>query len=103
LKELQNYVKQNHTTGTSWNPRVCIFLFELITDLIKGEDAASYKVSGSASSDSGSAPPPPPGPAPPPPPALDLSSSSSASSGPDMSAVFNALNQGEGVTKGTLS
>jgi adenylyl cyclase-associated protein len=86
LKELQTYVKQNHTTGTTWNPR--------------GEDATSFKSSGSSAPQTGSAPPPPPGPAPPPPPALDTSSSPTASSGPDMSAVLSALNKGEDVTKG---
>ncbi|KAM0792418.1 hypothetical protein ACM66B_005096 [Microbotryomycetes sp. NB124-2] len=93
LVELQKYVKQHHTTGTSWNP--------------KGVPAETYNA-GAASSGSAAAaappppPPPPPAPAapsaPPPPPA---GGASPAGAGPaDMGAVFSQLNQGEAITKG---
>jgi len=80
LKELQVYIKKNHTTGLEWNRN--------------GGDASSF--SSSSSSSSGSAPPPPPGP-PPPPPVLDTSSSSK---GPDMSNLFAELSKGTEVTSG---
>ena len=84
LKELQNYIKKNHTTGTTWNPR--------------GEDATAASLgSSSAAAASDDSAPPPPGP--PPPPAVDLSAAP-AKAGPDMSNIFAALNKGEGVTGG---
>jgi len=78
LKELQNYIKRNHTTGLTWNPH--------------GADASK---ASPPSTSSGAAPPPPPGPAPPPP---VISPSSGAT--PDMGNVFAALNKGDGVTSG---
>jgi len=83
LKELQVYVKKNHTTGLTWNP--------------KGGDASAFQPSSSSSS-SGSVPPPP---GPPPPPPADFSaSSSSKSKAPDMGGVFAELNKGTDISKG---
>jgi adenylyl cyclase-associated protein len=79
LKELQAYIKKNHTTGLTWNP--------------KGGDASSSQTSSSSIA------PPPPGPPPPAPPPVEVSSHS-GSAPPDMSGVFAALNKGEEITKG---
>jgi adenylyl cyclase-associated protein len=94
LKALSAFVKQNHTTGISWNA--------------KGGNALDFAGSGAApaasSSGAGGPPPPaggPPPPGPPPPAASGAGSSSSSSSGDaDMSGVFAALSKGEGVTSG---
>jgi adenylyl cyclase-associated protein len=77
LKELQTFIKKNHTTGLTWNP--------------KGGDASSASVGSESASSSGA--PPPPGPPPPPP-------VESFTAGPDMSGVFSAISKGEGVTQG---
>jgi len=79
LKELQAYIKKNHTTGLTWNP--------------KGGDASEAVSEGFSTG----APPPPPGP---PPPADDTPSTSSNKSGPDMSGLFSAINKGTDVSKG---
>jgi len=93
LKELQNYVKKHHTTGTAWNPR-------------GGDAEAALASLGSGSASTPAAPakseedvPPPPMGAPPAPTA-PTPSQSSGSSGPDMNAVFASINKGEGVTSG---
>ncbi|KPV75862.1 uncharacterized protein RHOBADRAFT_52879 [Rhodotorula graminis WP1] len=99
LEDLRKYIMAHHTTGLTWNP--------------KGADPTTYKPSASASAApaSGGAPPPPPpppppaAPAPPPPPpaggaTAPAPASTSSGGGGDMSSVFAALNQGEGVTKG---
>jgi adenylyl cyclase-associated protein len=80
LKELQNFIKKNHTTGLTWNAK-------------GGEASASSAKASSSAPSSGGAPPPP---GPPPPPA-DLGQ---VKAGPDMSNVFSALSKGEGVTSG---
>jgi len=83
LKDLFTYIKKHHTTGVSWNAR--------------GTDASSFSAPSSAPETSGA--PPPPGP--PPPPMFDAPPpSTSTGTGPDMGAVFNALNKGESVTSG---
>ncbi|KAK6960044.1 adenylyl cyclase-associated protein 2 [Biomphalaria glabrata] len=88
LTELQNYIKQYHTTGLSWNPR--------------GGDAKSVSASSAATPPpppaGGGPPPPPPPPGPPPPP--DMSSSSSKKDDDAKAALFAQLNKGEDVTKG---
>jgi len=81
LKELQVYVKKNHTTGLEWNPR--------------GGDASSAQVSSS----SDSSVPPPPGP-PPPPVFVADDSSSGKGPAPDMSGLFAELNKGTDISKG---
>jgi len=89
LKELQNYVKKHHTTGTAWNAR-------------GGDAEAALKAVSSGSSapaQSDDVPPPPTG-APPAPTAPTPTQSSSGGSGPDMNAIFASINKGEGVTSG---
>jgi len=81
LKELQVFIKKNHTTGLEWNPR--------------GGDASSAQVSSSSSG--GSAPPPPPGP--PPPPIVD-SGNTGKPAAPDVSGLFAELNKGTDISKG---
>lgn len=75
LNELQAYVKANHTTGLTWNPK------------------------GGVASAGAPPPPPPSAPLPPPPPApgaLDMSSSGSNTRG----ELLSALNKGSDITKG---
>jgi adenylyl cyclase-associated protein len=85
LKDLIPYIKKNHTTELSWNP--------------KGGDALSFSGGAAAPAQaSGGAPPPPPGPPPPAPPPAPAAGA--ASSGPDVGALFAALNKGEAVTSG---
>jgi len=79
LKELQNFIKQYHTTGLSWNPQ--------------GGDASSASVSAPSS---GSSAPPAPGP----PPAEASSSAPSKSAAPDSNALFAALSKGTDISKG---
>jgi adenylyl cyclase-associated protein len=86
LKDLIPYIKKYHTTELSWNPR--------------GGDALSFNGGASAPASSGGAPPPPPGPPPPPPPSFDAPASSHGGNAPDTSALFAALNKGEGITSG---
>uniref|UniRef100_A0A3P9L4J2 CAP, adenylate cyclase-associated protein 1 (yeast) n=1 Tax=Oryzias latipes TaxID=8090 RepID=A0A3P9L4J2_ORYLA len=81
--ELQNYIKEHHTTGLTWSKT--------------GPVASS-----SAAPPAGGCPaPPPPGPPPPPPPA-DLSGSSSGGGGgaDTRNALFASLNKGADITKG---
>jgi len=84
LKDLIPYIKKNHTTELSWNPR--------------GGDALSFAGGAAPAPSSGGAPPPPPGPPPPPPPTFD--SAPAAPSGPNMGALFASLNKGDAVTSG---
>jgi len=77
LKELQVYIKKNHTTGTTWNPR--------------GGDASSASASAPSAPAAPTGPPPPPAGAPAP--------TASKPAG-DMNNVFAALSKGEGVTSG---
>lgn len=78
LTELQQFIKQYHTTGLVWS----------------GKGAAPA---------SGAAPPPPPigsCPPPPPPPTFDLSNMNLGEGGPDeRSALFAEINQGENITR----
>lgn len=77
LTELQQYIKQYHTTGLVWS----------------GKGAAPA---------SGAAPPPPPMggcPPPPPPPTFDMSNMSLGEGNDDRSALFAEINQGENITK----
>ncbi|XP_073827477.1 adenylyl cyclase-associated protein 1 isoform X3 [Musca autumnalis] len=77
LTELQQYIKQNHTTGLVWS----------------GKGAAPA---------SGAVPPPPPMggcPPPPPPPTFDMSNMSLDGGADERSALFAEINQGENITK----
>uniref|UniRef100_A0A182P2C0 Adenylyl cyclase-associated protein n=1 Tax=Anopheles epiroticus TaxID=199890 RepID=A0A182P2C0_9DIPT len=77
LTELQQYIKQHHTTGLVWS----------------GKDKPA---SGGASVP----PPPPPGGLPPPPPVMPLGDLSAGGAGDDRSALFAQINQGADITKG---
>ncbi|EAA43629.4 AGAP010175-PA [Anopheles gambiae str. PEST] len=77
LTELQQYIKQHHTTGLVWS----------------GKDKPTV---GGASVP----PPPPPGGLPPPPPMMPLGDLSADGSGDDRSALFAQINQGADITKG---
>ncbi|EAT34722.1 AAEL013074-PA [Aedes aegypti] len=77
LTELQQYIKQHHTTGLVWAGK-------------------NKPVVGGA----GAPPPPPPCGLPPPPPMMPLGDVSAAGAGDDRSALFAQINQGEDITKG---
>ncbi|XP_076083669.1 adenylyl cyclase-associated protein 1-like isoform X1 [Mytilus galloprovincialis] len=86
LSTLQSYIKENHTTGLSWNPQ--------------GGNALSVTKSGPAS---GGAPPPPgaPLPPPPPPPPAPTPESGDNNGGDDSRAqLFESLQKGTDITKG---
>lgn len=72
LTELQQYIKQNHTTGLVWSGKT-------------------------APASVGAAPPPPPPPVLPP--IGDLSMNNLAAGGDERSALFAQINQGEDITK----
>ncbi|KAE8281807.1 Adenylyl cyclase-associated protein 1 [Larimichthys crocea] len=80
--ELQNYIKQHHTTGLTWSK--------------SGPVATASAAPPSAPA--GGPPPPPPGP---PPPSLDISSGGSGGGGSDnRNALFASINKGSDITKG---
>uniref|UniRef100_A0A3B4YE75 Adenylyl cyclase-associated protein n=1 Tax=Seriola lalandi dorsalis TaxID=1841481 RepID=A0A3B4YE75_SERLL len=81
--ELQNYIKQHHTTGLTWS---------------KSGPIASATAAPPCAPAGGCPPPPPPGPPPPP---MDLSTSSSggANSGDERNALFASINKGSDITK----
>ncbi|KAK7205779.1 adenylate cyclase associated N terminal-domain-containing protein [Myxozyma melibiosi] len=94
LTNLQAFVKKNHTTGPSWNP--------------KGEDLATVLASSKskeAAAPTPAAPPapaaggPPPPPPPPPSSVFQVSSEPSAPAG-GIGAVFAEINKGSSVTSG---
>ncbi|XP_078123493.1 adenylyl cyclase-associated protein 1 [Sander vitreus] len=83
--ELQNYIKEHHTTGLTWS---------------KSGAVASASAAPPSAPAGGCPPPPPPGP---PPPAMDLSGSSGGGgdSGADnRNALFAAINKGSNITSG---
>ncbi|OQV12504.1 Adenylyl cyclase-associated protein 1 [Hypsibius exemplaris] len=90
LQQLQAFVKKNHTTGVSWNPR--------------GNDLSGVSHSNSASrSLGGGGPPPPPGPPPPMDPQLFKCNfpPQPQHDGPDVrAALFQELNKGDKVSSG---
>ncbi|XP_053673894.1 uncharacterized protein LOC128724154 [Anopheles nili] len=79
LTELQQYIKQHHTTGLVWS----------------GKDKP-------ATGGAAVPPPPPPGGLPPPPPMMPLGDLSAGAGGvgDDRSALFAQINQGADITKG---
>ena len=87
LSELQAYVKQNHTTGVTWNS----------TKKSKTFDASN--VGNAAPAKAGPAGPPPP--PPPPPPIFDLSELNQEKKPvATTDALFAEISKGEGITKG---
>ncbi|MEQ2294397.1 F-actin-capping protein subunit alpha, partial [Ameca splendens] len=82
--ELQNYIKQHHTTGLTWSK----------TGPVASASAAP------PSAPAGGCPPPPPGP-PPPPEELSGTAAVGGDGGANSrNALFAALNQGSDITKG---
>uniref|UniRef100_A0A8C9VEQ7 Adenylyl cyclase-associated protein n=1 Tax=Scleropages formosus TaxID=113540 RepID=A0A8C9VEQ7_SCLFO len=81
--ELQNYIKQHHTTGLCWSKT---------GPVASGSSAAPARSAGGA-------PPPPPGP---PPPQVDLDQSPAAgdSGATSRNALFASINKGSDITKG---
>ncbi|KAG8234924.1 hypothetical protein J437_LFUL015332 [Ladona fulva] len=75
LSELQQYVKQHHTTGLCWGGR------------------------GVPEGGMPAPPPPPPGPMPPPPPPMDSFDGVGVGDVQDRSALFAEINQGEAITR----
>lgn len=91
LSALQAYIKQNYTTGLTWNPQGC--------------DPSSVKNSTPVASNAGPPPPPPPAgvppPPPPPPPApLGIDQVPSGDPGANRNALFAEINQGSAITSG---
>lgn len=83
LRDLITYIKDDHTTGVSWNPQ-------------GGDAAAASKPAA------GGAPPPPPGPpAPPPPPPASAPAPSGGGGGDDThAALFAEINRGTAISSG---
>lgn len=79
LTELQQYIKQYHTTGLVWS----------------GKGEATMPAAGGG--------PPPPPMMPPPPPVLPPIGDLSLNQGDDRSALFAQINQGEDITKSELN
>ncbi|XP_077362735.1 adenylyl cyclase-associated protein 1 isoform X2 [Festucalex cinctus] len=86
--QVQNYIKQYHTTGLSWSKTGPVA-------------SASASAAPASSKPGGCAPPPPPPPGPPPPP-VDLGGSTGHgdSDGIDRNALFESINKGSDITKG---
>ncbi|XP_029022547.1 adenylyl cyclase-associated protein 1 [Betta splendens] len=82
--EMQNYIKEHHTTGLTWSKTGAI---------------ASASAAAPSPPAGGCPPPPPPGPPPPP---MDVSAPSSGGgdSGEDRNALFASINKGSDITKG---
>jgi len=95
LKQLEAYIKSNHTTGLSWNSKG--------GSLTVPKSSTSTSTSSSSSSGGGGPPPPPP----PPPPSMEYLMGSSSSNNnnhsddnqPDMGGIFAQINSGN-VTSG---
>ena len=87
LTDLADYVKRNHTTGVTWNP--------------KGSDfpagGAKAAAAAPAPKAGGGPPPPPPGP---PPVLADLDDKRAGKPAPNTGALFAELNKGSDITKG---
>ncbi|KAG9479209.1 hypothetical protein GDO78_012730 [Eleutherodactylus coqui] len=82
--DIQAYIKEYHTTGTSWNS-------------LLSKDEPQHKDAPSGPSH----PPPPPPPPGPPPPSFDIFNSKPKDDiSQDRSALFAQLNQGEEITRG---
>lgn len=81
--ELQDYIKQHHTTGLTWS---------------KTGPVASASAAPPSAPAGGCPPPPPPGPPPPP---MDLSGPPSDDAGDgNRNALFASINKGSDITKG---
>src|SRR5271168_521267 len=100
---MQSYVKEYHTTGLVWNPRVCHSYLSmsycplLTPNFLQGVTIEQYKASNTTSAPSAPGPPPPP---PPPPPSSTVPNANAVPPAGGTAAVFAQLNCGEDVTKG---
>ncbi|KAM7384565.1 hypothetical protein PAMA_011770 [Pampus argenteus] len=81
--ELQNYIKQHHTTGLSWS---------------KSGPVASASAAAPSAPAGGCPPPPPPGP--PPPMEVSAPSGGGSSGAGERNALFASINKGSDITKG---
>lgn len=102
FKSLAAYLKKHYPNGLHWNDKNGIDAQEALKE-VKG---------GSSAGAGGAAPPPPPPPPvpslnvpgggapPPPPPPPSFGAPPPSSATPDMSAVFDQLNQGDAITSG---
>ncbi|XP_062342505.1 adenylyl cyclase-associated protein 1 [Osmerus eperlanus] len=79
--ELQNYIKQYHTTGLAWSK----------SGPVASASAAPPRAPG------GAPPPPPPGPPPPP---MDFSQTGKDQPAENHNALFASINKGSDITKG---
>jgi len=86
LADLQMYVKVYYTTGLVWNTN--------------GGDAMQAAKSSTPTTTTGAPPPPPPPPPPPAPAAATEAAAESTPSGSSRTALLEALNQGDELTKG---
>uniref|UniRef100_A0A8C9SP37 Adenylyl cyclase-associated protein n=1 Tax=Scleropages formosus TaxID=113540 RepID=A0A8C9SP37_SCLFO len=88
--ELQNYIKQHHTTGLCWI---------LSAPISPPQGPVASGSSAAPARSAGGAPPPPPGP---PPPQVDLDQSPAAgdSGATSRNALFASINKGSDITKG---
>lgn len=84
LTELQQYIKQYHTTGLVWAGK---------------KQATAAALNGSSAA--GAPPPPPPGGLPPPPPMMPMMPVGEFPAGDERNALFAQINQGEDITKCT--
>jgi adenylyl cyclase-associated protein len=82
MKELATYIKKNHTTGLTWNPR--------------GGDASSAKAAPAAAPAKGGPPAPPPAPKG----SLSGPEESAPKAGPNPANLFAEINKGGAITGG---
>jgi adenylyl cyclase-associated protein len=94
FKELEEYIKDHYAGGVTWNNQGID-----AADALKQANTNDVSAPPAPPSPSAGGPPPPP-PPPPPLPVFDVPVTGGTTAGGDMNEVFNALNQGENVTKG---
>ncbi|ESO82922.1 hypothetical protein LOTGIDRAFT_109031, partial [Lottia gigantea] len=101
LDALQAYVKQHHTTGLTWNPKVSLQINSMLTITPPSGNGKVASAGGAPPPPpvAGVPPPPPPGGIPPPPPP-GAPGPASSGGGVDASALFNDINKGFDVSKG---
>lgn len=104
FRSLVAYVKEYFATGLTWNQKDGIDCIEALKQV---QNAGTATPKASAQQSAGGPPPPPPPPLPnfddngipaPPPPPPGATPGAKSSGGGDMSAVFDQINSGSGVT-----
>ncbi|XP_053383314.1 adenylyl cyclase-associated protein 1-like [Mercenaria mercenaria] len=86
LREMITYIKDNHTTGVSWNPQ--------------GGDASAAAASKPAAGGAAPPPPPPGPPAPPPPPPATAPAPEGDGGQDSHAALFAEINRGTAISSG---